>query len=71
MAEVNGGVRYRPRTDGVRNDVFERIFLTVSPTFEEVLPTIANPRGCTRRRRPSALAGELGPGRFREGAGTR
>jgi hypothetical protein len=44
-AKVNGGIRYHPKTDGQRNEVYDRIFLTVSPTFEEVLPTIANPRG--------------------------
>jgi hypothetical protein len=42
-ASINGGVRYIPKTDGKRNDMFERIFLTVSPIFEETLPTIANP----------------------------
>jgi len=42
-AKINGGVRYIPRTDGKRNDLFERIFLTVSPVFEETLPTIPNP----------------------------
>jgi len=40
---INGGVRYNPKTDGKRNDLFERVFLTVSPIFEETLPTIANP----------------------------
>jgi hypothetical protein len=42
-AVYNGGVSYRPKTDGSRNDCFERIFLTVSPRFEEVLPTVDNP----------------------------
>jgi len=42
-ARVNGGSRYRPKTDGQRNDLFDRLFLTVSPLFEETLPTIANP----------------------------
>ncbi len=42
---INGGVRYHPKTDGKRNDVFERVFVTVSPIFEEVLPVIPNPRG--------------------------
>jgi hypothetical protein len=42
---INGGIRYNPRTDGKRNAVFERIFLTVSPAFEEVLPVIPNPMG--------------------------
>lgn len=44
FAEYNGGARYLPRTDGRRNDCFERLFLTASSTFEETLPTIANPR---------------------------
>lgn len=39
----NGGARYIPRTDGRRNDAYERIFITLSPRFEEVLPTIPNP----------------------------
>jgi len=39
----NGGTRYLPKTDGRRNDCFERFFLTVSPRFEEVLPNIPNP----------------------------
>ena len=39
----NGGTRYIPKTDGTRNDCYERFFVTVSPRFEEVLPTIANP----------------------------
>jgi len=40
----NGGSRYLPKTDGQRNDCFERMFLTVSPRFEEVLPNIPNPK---------------------------
>jgi len=43
-ATLNGGSTYIPTTDGKRNDCFERLFLTVSPRFEEVLPNIANPR---------------------------
>ncbi|MCP4313989.1 MAG: hypothetical protein GY790_22265 [Bacteroidetes bacterium] len=38
-----GGTRYLPKTNGRRNDCHERLFLTLSPRFEEVLPTIANP----------------------------
>jgi hypothetical protein len=44
-ARVNGGVRYHARTDGRRNLMFERLFITVSPVFEEVLPTVPNPVG--------------------------
>ena len=40
----NGGSRYVPKTDGRRNDCFERLFLTVSPRFEEVLPNVPNPK---------------------------
>lgn len=43
-ARINGGVRYIPKTDGKRNDLFERVFLTISHVFEETLPNIPNPR---------------------------
>jgi len=39
----NGGTRYIPKTDGQRNDCYERLFLTLSPRYEEVLPNIPNP----------------------------
>jgi hypothetical protein len=42
---INGGVRYNPRTDGRRNPLFERLFVTVSPMLEEVLPSVPNPVG--------------------------
>jgi hypothetical protein len=42
-AEINGGMRYLPKTDGTRNPLYERIFVTISPRYEETLPTIANP----------------------------
>jgi hypothetical protein len=41
--QLNGGVRYIPKTDGKRNDLYERFFVTFSPIFEETLPTIPNP----------------------------
>ncbi|MBN2312662.1 MAG: hypothetical protein JXM79_01955 [Sedimentisphaerales bacterium] len=41
--QLNGGVRYLPKTDGRRNDLYERFFVTFSPIFEETLATIANP----------------------------
>ncbi len=44
-ARINGGVRYLPLTAGQRNPMFERFFVTVSPTFEEVLPVIPTPVG--------------------------
>ena len=40
----NGGSRYLPKTDGRRNNCYERLFLTVSPRFEETLPNVANPQ---------------------------
>ncbi len=43
-ATYNGGSRYLPKTDGRRNACFERLFLTVSPRFEEILPNIPNPK---------------------------
>lgn len=39
----NGGTRYQPKTDGQRNDCYERFVLTMAPRFEEVLPNIPNP----------------------------
>ena len=42
-AEINGGMRYIAKTDGQRNNLYERIFITASPVYEETLPTIANP----------------------------
>jgi len=41
--QLNGGVRYTPKTDGRRNDLYERFFVTFSPVFEETLATIDNP----------------------------
>jgi hypothetical protein len=35
-AEINGGMRYIPKTDGTRNGLYERIFITNSPMYEEV-----------------------------------
>ena len=39
----NGGINYRPMTNGKRQNCAERLFLTASPVYDEVLPTIANP----------------------------
>jgi len=38
-----GGTYYIPKTNGKRNDCYERLFLTISPRFEEILPVIPNP----------------------------
>ena len=40
----NGGTRYVPRTDGRRQDCHERLMLTLSPRYEEVLPVVPNPK---------------------------
>jgi hypothetical protein len=45
----HGGTRYVPLTNGKRNDCFERFFVTVSPRYEEVLPTIPNPTSPWKR----------------------
>ena len=42
--QFNGLVEYIPKTDGKRNDVYERFFVTISPVFEETLPNIPNPK---------------------------
>ena len=71
----NGGSRYLPKTDGRRNDCFERLFLTVSPRFEEVLPErpqsqvaldargrrapVAGARGLEPRRRTTPTGSEV------------
>ncbi|MBR4417784.1 MAG: hypothetical protein IKS67_13485, partial [Victivallales bacterium] len=44
MAWMNGGVSYIPKTNGKRNDVYERFFVTIGPKFEEHLPNIPNPK---------------------------
>jgi len=54
-ARVNGGVRYNARTDGHRNGLFERIFVTVSPTFEECYPSVANPPASAAKAAGSRL----------------
>ena len=42
-SEINGGMRYIAKTDGKRNNLYERIFITSSPNYEETLPVIPNP----------------------------
>ena len=41
---VDGVCSYQAKTDGVRNPVSERLYVTVSPEFMETLPVIANPQ---------------------------
>lgn len=40
---ANGGAEYLPKTNGERNCLRERLFINVSPDFQEVLPDIPNP----------------------------
>ncbi|MCC6442573.1 MAG: hypothetical protein IT210_03835 [Armatimonadetes bacterium] len=51
----NGGAEYIPKTDGKRNVVRERLFITASPDFQEVLPTIANPKSPMRQAQGDRL----------------
>ena len=44
VAWVNGSALYIPKTNGERNDVYERFFVTIGPKFEEHLPNIPNPK---------------------------
>ena len=41
---LNGSADYRAKTDGTRNDVYERFIFTISPDFDETLPSIPNPK---------------------------
>jgi hypothetical protein len=64
---LNGGVRYLPKTDGRRNDLFERFFVTFSPAFEETLPEIPNPPAKEAKKAGSRLWQETwGPRNFKE-----
>lgn len=37
------GVNYRPKTDGARNDCYERFVWVFSPEFGDIFPRLANP----------------------------
>lgn len=47
-ALYNKGVRYVPKTNGVRSTVREKLFINVSDDVQEVLPTIDNPKSPMR-----------------------
>ena len=64
-AEINGGMRYLPKTDGRRNGLYERIFVTSSPVYEEVLPTIANPPAPRGKEASEVVWTYVGPEDFR------
>lgn len=40
----NGGSQYLPLTNGNYNNIRERLFITISKDFQEVLPNIPNPK---------------------------
>jgi hypothetical protein len=63
-AEVNGGLRYIAKTDGRRNPLYERLFVTASPKYEEVLPTIANPPSLRQQETRQVLWTYTGPESF-------
>jgi len=48
LAAYNHGLRYIPKTNGERNPVQEKLFITISPDVQEVLPTIDNPKSPMR-----------------------
>ncbi len=48
VATYNGGVRYIPLNNGIRNPVREKLFINVSPDVHEVFPTIDNPKSPMR-----------------------
>ncbi|MBR8535894.1 hypothetical protein KDU71_10030 [Carboxylicivirga sediminis] len=47
-ASYNNGVKYIPKTNGVRNPVREKLFINISPDVQEVLPTVDNPKSPMR-----------------------
>jgi len=63
-AVINGGMRYQPKTDGLRNNLYERIFITSSPVYEETLPTIPNPPSLTQVESKQVLWTVTGPDYF-------
>ncbi|MGB9606320.1 MAG: hypothetical protein ACPL88_10650, partial [Bryobacteraceae bacterium] len=64
-AEINGGMRYIPKTDGLRNNLYERVFITVSPRYEETLPTIPNPPSLRQQEGKQVLWTVTAPRSFR------
>jgi hypothetical protein len=54
-AQVNGGLKYIANTDGRRNPMYERLFVTASPVYEETLPTIANPPSLRQKEGSSVV----------------
>jgi len=65
-AAANGGVKYLPKTDGKRNDVYERLVWTVSPDFAATLPSIPNPVSPWKHVTGKGVWNAWGAGRERE-----
>ena len=66
-AFLNGGSVYLPLTDGTRNPMGERLFVSVSSRFDEVLPNIPNPPSTQKevsRNRLYCHIGGIAPDRF-------
>jgi len=42
-ARIFSGVIYEPKTDGSRNTLHERLFFTVAPELDDIMPNIPNP----------------------------
>jgi hypothetical protein len=63
-AEINGGMRYLAKTDGLRNNLYDRVFVTVSPSYEEVLPTIPNPPSLRQEEGKQVVWTVTEPGTF-------
>ncbi len=64
-AQINGGMRYIAKTDGERNNLYERIFVTNSPVYEETLPTIPNPPSLRQREGSEVIWTVTAPKTFR------
>ncbi|NQT85376.1 hypothetical protein HQ560_01340 [bacterium] len=57
---LNGGSRYLPKTDGMRNHARERLILTVSTDVQEVLPHIPHPQSKTAHLAANAVWRNIG-----------
>ena len=65
-AEINGGLRYVAKTDGKRNHLYERVFVTASPVYEETLPTIPNPPSLRQQEGKQVIWTVAQPDNFRK-----
>lgn len=66
IAPANGSVVYTPKTDGKRNDVYERFVWTFSRRFSDTLPNIPNPVSPWKRVTGSKVWAVYGASRSRE-----